>query len=95
MHLAATHIFGCLTICGNIIADHVGIRESYAAILRDRSHSQVNIQASLGMGPVKYRINESMGFLFSPVTIILLQRITTKTSLDQFCIHFIQICRLL
>ena len=39
-----------------------------------------------------YRRNDSVGFFFSPVTIILLQIIRTKTS--QFCIRFIRIYRL-
>ena len=40
-------------------------------------------------GTIRYRRNDSVGFFFSPVTIILLQRIRTKTSFDQFCIRFI------
>ena len=46
-------------------------------------------------GTTLYRRNDSVGFFFSPVTIKLLQRIRTKTSLDQFCIRCIRIYRLL
>ena len=46
-------------------------------------------------GTTLSRRNDSVGFFFSPVTIILLQKIRTKTSLDQFCIRCIQIYRLL
>ena len=45
-------------------------------------------------GTTMYRRNDSMGFFFSPVTIILLQKIRRR-SFYQFCIHFIRIYRLL
>ena len=78
-----------------------GIRESHSVIVRRvRSHSQASLPGSLGIGPDEpgttlSRRNDSLGFVFSPVSIILLQKIRTKTSLDQFCIRCIQIYRLL
>ena len=57
---------------------------------RVRSHSQASRQAILEMGPDEP--GQLMGFFFSPVTIILLQRI--RPSSYQFCIRCILIYRL-
>ena len=96
------HLFRCVFS----IITHMGIRESYAVILRDRvvPASQVPFpgepsgepgNGTWRAGTTLSRRNDSVGFFFSPLTIKLLQRIRTKTSFDQFCIRFIRIYRLL